>query len=189
VLILIVIVVYDVNIHITCIVTQQDGFDKVCPIYFMLQSGQVSWYTLLLSNLLSLGLDFSVSSLAMVFHVVYEIFTIEFLKSLVRDFVSLPVYVNFACILLSFSFSFLGWYLLLRHHICLLLVCVYCFSFFPFVFCIQMVTIQSILQVSNSGHFMFNWVTRIGWDDCVCSSVLPVYTILEFIRLFLDCNI
>jgi hypothetical protein len=46
----------------------------------------------------------------MVLRVLYEIYTIEFFKSLAMDFVSLPIYVNFAHILPSFPFLFLVYY-------------------------------------------------------------------------------
>jgi len=62
----------------------------VCPTYFILQPGHVSWYTPPPSNLFCLGVDCCESNLPMVLHVVYETFTEELLKSFVKKLVSFP---------------------------------------------------------------------------------------------------
>jgi hypothetical protein len=68
----------------------------VCPVYFILQSGQVSWYMLLLSYLLWSVPCFVARRLPIVLSVVNVTFTSVFLKSFVMNLVSFPVYVNFA---------------------------------------------------------------------------------------------
>ena len=85
----------------------------VCPVYFILHSGHVSWYTPFLSYLLWGVSCFIVRRFSIVLSVVNAIFTIVFLNSFVTNLVCLPTYVNFA-------------------HICFWLFCLCLFSLLNF---------------------------------------------------------
>jgi hypothetical protein len=65
----------------------------VCPVYFILQSGQVSWYMPLLSYLLWSGPCFVARRLSIVLSMVNVTLTFVFLKSVVINLVSFPIYV------------------------------------------------------------------------------------------------
>jgi len=68
---------------------------SVCPVYFILQWGHVSWYMPLLSYLLWSAPYFVARRLSIVLSVVNVILTSVFLKSFVINLVSFPIYVNF----------------------------------------------------------------------------------------------
>ena len=84
----------------------------VCPVYFILQSGQVSWYT---PHFSYVGWGFFCSQfkcLLIVLLVEKVTFTLVCLKSFMMNLVSFPTYVNFAhlcfwgCVLWSCFFFF-----------------------------------------------------------------------------------
>jgi hypothetical protein len=80
----------------------------VCPVYFILQSGQVSWYMPLLSYLLWSVPCFVVRRLSIVLSVVNVTFTSVFLKSFVMNLCFLPGICELC------PLSFLGvWFLFL----------------------------------------------------------------------------
>jgi hypothetical protein len=94
----------------------------VCPVYFILHSGHVSWYIPLLSYVFCGVSCFIARRFSIVLSVVNAIFTSVFLNSFVINLVSFPVYVNLAhlclrlsclCPLPSFKLSREALYLLL----------------------------------------------------------------------------
>jgi hypothetical protein len=80
---------------------------EFCPVYFILHSGQVSWYMPLLSYLLRSVPCFVVRGLSVVLAVVNVTLTSVFLNSLVIHPVSFLMYVNFAHFLSLVSRFFL----------------------------------------------------------------------------------
>jgi hypothetical protein len=75
----------------------------VCPVYFILHSGHVSWYILRLSYVFC-GVSCSIARrFSIVLSVVNAISTSVFLNSFVIHLVSFPVYVNLAYLCLRMS--------------------------------------------------------------------------------------
>jgi hypothetical protein len=68
----------------------------VCPVYFMLHSGHVSWYTPLLSYALCGVSCFVARRFSIVLFVVKAMITFVSLNSFVMNLVSFPMYVNLA---------------------------------------------------------------------------------------------
>jgi len=101
--------------------------------YFVFHVGHFSWYTPDLSYLLLTCSCFVVRSFPIVLFAESAILMLEFLKILVMNFVSLPMYVNFAhfvlfmscfdvCFLFLISSRMKGSYLLLTNICCMVLV-------------------------------------------------------------------
>ena len=105
----------------------------VCPVYFILHVGQVSWYVPHLSYLFWAGLCYVDKSLSIVLPAVKTILRIVCLNSFVISLVSFPTHVNFAHFTFWVScscFFFLFLFKLLTVKASYLLLIRFCFILF-----------------------------------------------------------
>ena len=154
----------------------------ICPTHALLQSGHVSLYAL---DVLCLSRvwGFGINSFWRVLLVRSVILSSAFLKSFVIKVVSLPMYVKGAhfCVVITVFWLgvmvvCLGWGLcvcvdrepIVQHDV------VDGVQFF-FVFVIlQVVCVQSVIQIPFGSVLELGWVVQGIWDNAVCEGWFPV---------------